>query len=292
MGLRPSDGAAVLDKHVEVPGTDPRAEQQRAALAVDRGNVYVAFGGLAGDCGNYRGAVLSLFANGASGGVAYVVPTGREAGIWAPGGPVVAADGTVFVAVGNGESTNGAYDRSDSVTRLTGRMGVLDWFAPSSWASDNARDLDLGSMTPALTANGMVLQVGKSGTAYTVRAGHMGGIGTQLASASLCPSYGVSAVTTDTVYLPCTSGVTRVDVDANGGIHRGWTQGAVNGSPVAGPGALYAVGNGRFYALAGGNGAVLGSLAIPTTSRFATPALSGPRAFVGTMSGVTAVLVG
>ncbi|GAA1890619.1 PQQ-binding-like beta-propeller repeat protein [Lapillicoccus jejuensis] len=290
--LRPGDGVPVLDKRVEVPGTDPRAQQQRAALAVDRGNVYVAFGGLAGDCGSYKGAVLSLFANGASGGVAYVVPTAREAGIWAPGGPVVAADGTVFVAVGNGASTSGAYDRSDSVTRLTGRMGVVDWFAPTSWASDNARDLDLGSMTPALTSNGMVLQVGKSGTGYTARAGHLGGIGGQLATASLCPSYGVSAVTGTTVYLPCTTGVTRVDVDAAGGIHRGWTQGSVTGSPVAGPGALYAIGNGRLLALAGGTGAVLGSIAVPTASRFATPALSGNRAFVGTLSGVTSVLVG
>ena len=291
-GLRATDGSTQLNRRVEVPGTDPKAEQQRAALAVDRGNVYIAFGGLAGDCGNYKGAVLSLYTDGRLGGIAYVVPTGREAGIWAPGGPAVAADGTVFVAVGNGESTSGAYDISDSVTRLTGRMARVDYFAPASWASDNARDLDLGSMTPALIGNGYVLQVGKSGTAYTAQAGFMRGIGHPVSSASVCPSYGVAAVTGSSAYLPCTSGVTRVDVDASGGIHRGWTQAAVNGSPVAGPGALYAVGNGRLTALNGSTGAVLGSLAIPSTSRFATPALSGNRAFVGTLSGVTSVLVG
>lgn len=290
-GLRATDGATQVNRRVEVPGTDPRAQQQRAALAVDRGNVYVSFGGLAGDCGNYRGAVVSVTTGGAL-GASYVVPTAREAGIWAPGGPVVLADGSVLVAVGNGASTSGAYDSSDSVTRLTAQMQRTDLFAPTSWPSDNARDLDLGSMTPAVTANGYVLQVGKAGTAYSVAVTHLGGVGGQVSSASLCPAYGVSAVTASSVYLPCTTGVSRVDVAADGRITQRWLQPAVTGSPVAGPGALYAVGGGRFYALNRRTGAVLGTLTIPATSRFATPALAGTRAYVGTLTGLTAVTIG
>lgn len=83
-GLDADKGTVQLSKRVEVPGTDPKAEQQRPALAVDRGNVYIAFGGLDGDCGNYKGAVLAIKANGAGGGRAYVVPTPREGAIWPP----------------------------------------------------------------------------------------------------------------------------------------------------------------------------------------------------------------
>ncbi|MDT4944265.1 MAG: hypothetical protein QOH14_998, partial [Pseudonocardiales bacterium] len=149
-GLDAGTGAIEVNRRVEVPGTDPKAEQQRGALADDgKGNIFIAFGGLAGDCGNYKGAVISIKASGAPGATAYVVPTAREAGIWAAGGPVIAPDGSVYVSVGNGASTSGAYDYSDSVTRLSANSRRLDYFAPSTWASDNAGDLDLGSLTPA-----------------------------------------------------------------------------------------------------------------------------------------------
>ena len=39
---------------------DRYAEQERAALLVAGGHVYVAFGGRAGDCGNYVGYVVSV----------------------------------------------------------------------------------------------------------------------------------------------------------------------------------------------------------------------------------------
>jgi outer membrane protein assembly factor BamB len=293
-GLDAGSGTIAVHRRVEVPGTDPKAEQQRAALADDgHGNIYVAFGGLAGDCGNYKGAVISLKASGALGATAYVVPTGREAGIWAAGGPVVAPDGnSVYVSVGNGESTSGAFDYSDSVTRLSPDMRRLDIFAPSTWASDNAADLDLGSLTPAYAANGFILQAGKSGTGYVMRAGHLGGIGGQTYKASLCAAFGVSAITTSTVYLPCTGGITRVEVNSNGTFSKRWTSGVVNGSPVAGNGALYALGNGNLYALSGRTGGSLGSIAVGAVTRFATPALGPDKVYVGTTTGVFAANVG
>ena len=214
-GLSAATGATLMNRRVEVPGTQPKAEQQRAALALGSGNLYISFGGLIGDCGDYRGAVIALKVNGQLGGVAYVVPTPREGAVWAPGGPVVEPNGNLLVSVGNGESTT-AYDYSDSVTELSPAMKRLSFFAPADWADDNANDRDLGSMTPAYTLNGMILQAGKSGTAYTIRIGHLGGIGGQVSSAPLCRAFGVSAVTGGTVYLPCTTGVTRVDVFPNG----------------------------------------------------------------------------
>lgn len=290
-GLSASTGATVMNRRTEVPGTNPNAQQQRAALAVDRGNVYLGFGGLVGDCGNYKGAVISLKTNGQLGGIAYVVPTSREGAIWAAGGPVVAPNGNLFVAVGNGESTS-SYDYSDSITEINPSMKRVDYFAPSSWASDNANDLDLGSMTPAYTSTGYILQAGKSGTAYTAKITHLGGIGGQASSGPLCRAYGVSAVTGASVYLPCTSGVTRVDVASNGTFRKVWSAAGISGSPVAGPGALYSLGGSTLYALSGHTGATLGSIAVGATSRFATPMIAGNKVYVGTVSGITAVNVG
>ncbi len=289
--LNAGNGAVAFGRQVEVPGTDPRAQQQRAALAVDRGRVYISFGGLAGDCGNYKGAVISLPTSGQFGGLAYVVPTPREGAVWAAGGPVVAPDGSLFIAVGNGESTT-TFDFSDSVTRLSPAMTRLDYFAPTSWAADNQADADLGSMSPAYLLNGYILQAGKSGNGYTLRTSRLGGIGGQVRSGPLCRAFGVAAVTTATAYLPCTDGVSRVDVAADGSFSKRWTASGISGSPVAGPGALYALGGSTLYALSGRTGTQLGSINVGPTTRFATPALIGNRLYVGTVSGIVAVRVG
>ncbi len=290
-GLSAATGAALVHRRVEVPGTDPKAQQQRAALAVDRGNVYIGFGGLAGDCGNYKGAMVSLKTNGQAGARTYVVPTPREGAIWAAGGPVVEPNGNILVAVGNGASTT-AFDFSDSVTELSPAMQRLSYFAPRTWAFDNARDLDLGSMTPAYTSAGYILQAGKSGNAYTIRLGHLGGIGGQVVTAPVCKAFGVSAVTGATVYMPCTDGVSRIDVHLNGTFNKVWTAAGIPGSPVAGPGGIYALGGTRLYALAGGTGRVLGSIDVGSTTRFATPMLSGHKIYVGTTTGIVAATIG
>ncbi len=289
-GLNPTNGAVALDKRTEVPGTAPNAQQQRAALAVDRGNVYIGFGGLAGDCGNYKGAMLAIKASGAAGGRAYVVPTPREGAIWAPGGPVVEPNGNLLFAVGNGGSTS-AYDYSDSVTEVNPGMARTDFFAPKSWASDNAGDLDLGSMTPALTSAGYVLQIGKSGTAYTARIGHLGGLGGQVASGYVCKAFGVSAGGGSTVFVPCTDGIKRVDVRSNGTWTVNWTAANIPGSPITGPGAVYSLGGTNLYAINGATGKTISSIAVGSTSRFATPMLVGKKAYVGTMTGIVAVNV-
>jgi outer membrane protein assembly factor BamB len=290
-GLNATTGATVLNRRVAVPGQRENAEQQRGALTVAFGNVYIPFGGLAGDCGQYKGAVSSLKADGRLGGTAWVVPTSREGGIWAPGGPVAISDGSIFVAIGNGASVSGAYDGSDSVTRISWNSKRLDFFAPTGWAADNAADLDLGSMTPALTSSGYILQAGKSGTGYVLRAGHLGGIGGQVSTGPLCRAFGVSAVTGNTVYMPCTDGLSRVDVNAAGQFTRVWHLPGVTSSPVAANGALLTV-SGRNLVAINSAGTQLSSTGLGTTTRFATPALAGNKAFVGTTSGIVAVNVG
>ena len=168
--------------------------------------MYVAFGGLYGDCGPYRGSVVGIPLSGAGPLISYVVPTPREGAVWGTAGPVTGPDGTMYVSVGNGEETGTRFDDSDSVTALSPGLRRTGVFAPSTWADDNAHDLDLGSTQPALLPDGMLLADGKRGTAYLVSAAHLGGVGGQVAQAEVCEAYGAAAVQGSIVYEPCAQG--------------------------------------------------------------------------------------
>ena len=112
-------GRVRFQRNLDVTRHDRLTEQQRGALAVANGRVYVAFGGLFGDCGNYIGYVAAVSTSGAGRVESYEVPTPRQGGIWAASGPAIEpTGGDVYVAVGNGARTGGAYDGSDSVLRL------------------------------------------------------------------------------------------------------------------------------------------------------------------------------
>src|SRR5207244_3913513 len=83
-----------------------------------------------GDCGAYKGAVVSVAADGSGDLGAYIVPTTREAGIWAPGGPVVDGGGHIWVATGNSES-NSRFDYGNAVIHLSPALSAVDYFAPT-----------------------------------------------------------------------------------------------------------------------------------------------------------------
>src|SRR5215471_7759045 len=140
-GIKVPTGKLVFRRDVPTPDGHPRYDQQRAALLLNRGRVYVAFGGLDGDCGPYQGSINGIPASGRGPIVSYKVPTAREAGMWAAGGPVAGPDGTVYVSSGNGAALSPPYDGSDSVTALTPALRRTGIFAPTTWASDNAGDL-------------------------------------------------------------------------------------------------------------------------------------------------------
>src|SRR5262249_4763219 len=59
-GLKASTGAVAIRRAAEPPEGDPVAHQQRGALTVLDGRVYIPYGGLAGDCGQYIGSVVSV----------------------------------------------------------------------------------------------------------------------------------------------------------------------------------------------------------------------------------------
>ncbi|MGN6406347.1 outer membrane protein assembly factor BamB family protein [Sinomonas sp.] len=292
VGLDAADGSLVVQREVEPPNGHRLAYQQRAALALLNGRVYIAYGGLYGDCSEYTGTVLSVPTSGDGPIDSYVVPTAREGGIWAPGGPAV--DGArLLVGVGNGESTT-TYDGSDSVLSLDASLKRTDFFAPSGWAQENASDTDLGSMTP-VRVGPYVYMNGKSGTGYLLAADHFGGIGGEAAKAQVCRAFGAPAVTGMTAYVPCRGGLQQVNVTSPAGIRLGWRfpLGAA-GSPVTGGGAVWVIDydTGDLYALDPGDGHVRQHMQLGPVPHFVTPAISAGRVFVGTLKGVTALAWG
>jgi polyvinyl alcohol dehydrogenase (cytochrome) len=282
-------GRLVASRGAEPPKGDRVAHQQRGALTLLDGWVYIPYGGLAGDCAQYIGSVVAVPVTGSAPVRSYAIPTTREGGIWTPGGGVVSA-GRLLYGVGNGESTSN-YDGSDSVIALSADLQLVDRFAPTVWVDDNRTDLDLGSMTPAVVGSYVYIQ-GKRGIGYVLRADHFGGIGGQVAQLDACPAFGGSAVSGDTVYVPCPDGVRAVRVDARGQPTIRW-KAAVQaaGSPVLGGGALWVIDydGGTLYALDPATGTVRQQADVGTAPHFASPTLAGGRAYVGTMSGVVAV---
>jgi hypothetical protein len=94
VGVSVTNGALKVERDIPTPDGQPRYDQQRPALAIGGGRAYVAFGGLAGDCGPYRGSVVGVPLTGSGPIISYVVPTPREGAVWATPGPVTGPDGT------------------------------------------------------------------------------------------------------------------------------------------------------------------------------------------------------
>lgn len=289
--LDASTGVVRWSRSVDLAGDNPLAHQQRAALALGNGYVYVGFGGLAGDCGAYRGKVVGVPVTGHGATIAYRVPVAREGAVWATGGPVLDAHGNLYVSIGNGSSTT-TYDGSDSIVELSATLQLRSRFAPSGWAQDNANDADLGSLSPVLVPGGWVFIAGKSGIGYVLRAGALGGVGGQVSSRAVCAAFGGAAQTGSTIYLPCANGLRMVQIGSSGSIRVGWqAQAGANGPPVIGGGAIWslALGTGELQALSPSTGAVLARIGVGQVPHFASPTLWDNLVLVGTMQGVTAV---
>jgi outer membrane protein assembly factor BamB len=291
VGLDLYTGALLLNRSVDPPGAHSAALLQRTGLALADGRVVFGFGGNYGDCGAYRGWVVSVPANGRGRLRRYAtVPLrgGRRGAVWMGGAaPEVDRSGDIWVATGNG-AVSGAYDGSDSVIELRPTLERLGLFAPSDWASDNAADGDLGSTAPALLADGDIVQVGKSATAYLLSGSRLGGVGGEISSTPACDGTdadGGNAVLGDVVYVACQSGVealvagsARVSArwDAQRTVGARSAAGAVpDGPPVIAAGLVWSVGGGTLFGLAQRTGDAVVRLFIGSNANdFPTPAVA------------------
>ena len=286
--------AGKLKVREEVPSPDhePFYDQQRGALALTDGHVYVVFGGHYGDCGPYLGSVEGMPATGHGPVYSYVVPTMKQGGIWGTGGPVIAPDGTIYVSAGNGAPNPLKFDGSDSVTALTPQLKRTGIFAPADWRMLSDDDLDLGSASPALLSDGQILQVGKSGTGYLLSARSLRGVGGQIAQGQVCAAFGGPAVVGKVAYIPCLTGLAAVDTAGNAvrvewrGPPSAW------GSPAIGGGAVWVASpyTGVLYELSPVTGKVRAQIKVAgELPHFVSPSLSGSLVFIGTMTGIVAV---
>jgi outer membrane protein assembly factor BamB len=292
VGLDVRNGQVKVRRVVDTDGMDPAAHQQRGALTLANGRVYIPYGGLYGDCSDYIGRVVASRTDGQGALLVYRVPTPREGGIWAAPGASVDAEGNLYVSVGNGAITSGQWDLSDSILKLSPTLKLLDGFAPTTWGQENANDADMGSQGAVLLPGNFVFAAGKSGKGYTLRANALGGIGGQIEVQDMCQSYGGAATVGSIIFIPCTNGVLKITVDANGKMQQGWqASGNITGSPVVGGHTVYSLSNGTLYALNMNSGRVVASLNVGQMSRFATPTIAGTNIFIGTLTGITAVKI-
>jgi outer membrane protein assembly factor BamB len=288
-----TSGRVAWSKSVDLAGVSARDMQQRGALAIADGRVWVSYGAQAGDCGNYKGRVVGVPLSGGNDVIFYSPPTQRGGGIWNPAGPTVTPNGDLLVVSANGAAFPGdSYDHTNTVLRLNGHARLVDSFAPTDWAANNQGDVGLGSQGVALVGRKWAVLGGKSGPVYVLRLNHLGGIGGQVAEQNICPSYGGAAVDGNVVYLPCTDGVRAVRVSGAGQLRVLWHAAtSITGSPVIGGGRVWTLdsGAGVLHALDPATGKSLGQVSVGVANRFATPAISGADVIVPTLSGIAVV---
>jgi FG-GAP-like repeat/PQQ-like domain len=297
-----ASGVVNWTKNIDPP--DPKwnanYQQQRGALLATGGRVVVGFGGLLGDCGAYHGYVVGYPESG-TGSVSWwssaqVVTGDNQGAVWAAGGLSQDAAGYVYASTGNSSqrTAGDAYDYSDGVIKLNpGALqpgAPVDYFAPSTWAQDNAGDVDLGSTTPLQLPNGRVFIVGKSGNGYLLSTSTLGHIGGAVAQHRVCSAtndaaFGSLAYANGVAYVGCSDGLVAVTIRADGGdfaiTWHNATQVADHPPTVAG-GLVWAItsGGGTLVAFDPGTGAAASSFPIGSSTHFTTPAAANSQLYV------------
>jgi hypothetical protein len=169
------------------------AQEERGALALVNGIVYVPYSGYFGDCDSYHGFVVGVHIDDPS-MVGGWHTEASKGGIWGHSG--VASDGTnMFVITGNTTGTGGTWGGGEAIIRL--QAGPIftgnptDFWTPTNWFSLDNGDTDLGGCSamlidvPGANPSHLVLATGKDGNAYLVNRDNLGGISAPLTQASV-----------------------------------------------------------------------------------------------------------
>ena len=314
-GLRLSDGLEQVNTLITAPasGFDWTIEQERGALAVANGYVYVPFGGRAGDCGNYHGYVFAVPTDGSAVTHYYQTP-GQGMGIWSGGGVVVDdSTGKVFVTTGNGTGSGcdnnvdgTAKFENDAVVRLSSTLAHEDAFYPEDWQNNwCGNDMDLGSASAVILSPSLMFASGKWGTGFLLNPNSLGGMGGQLYpaahtdTADTClgnhsdATFGSYAYAAPYVYVEC-EGQGLVGISVNTGTPSfsdcdptcglpDWNAGCCStfGPPIVAGGMVYAAtSGGGLFAFRALSGAPFYQSASFGINRFVTLAEAGGQLFV------------
>lgn len=164
---------------------DPQRENQRQALTLVNGVVYVSFASHC-DWGPYHGWILGYDASTLQQQIVYnATPDGSAAGMWESGGGLAAdAEGNIYAVTGNGTvGANGdptdPTNRGESALKLVptaSTLRIASYFTPSDYEFYNSNDLDYGVMGAMLIPNSTYfLTASKAGTLYLLDRDNMGG---------------------------------------------------------------------------------------------------------------------
>lgn len=301
-------------------GFDWHIQQERGALALRNGYVYVPFGGRAGDCGLYHGWVFAVPVDGSAVPQPFVTG-GTGIGIWSAGGVVVDdATGNVYVSTGNGTAPGGAPDgcaqdaqgnpiyHNNAVEKLSPTLAELDFFMPQDWHSNwCTNDQDLGSAAPVLLNSNLLFQAGKWGGGFLVRTTSLGGVNGQAyppaagyTQAEVCfgnhsdATFGSFAYAAPYVYVSCEGrGLVALSTDptvpsftacdASCPAPNWSTGGTLNfGPPIVAAGAVWVADQGGtgLYAFDATTGTQIYHSYSFGIRRFVTPAEAGGQVFV------------
>jgi hypothetical protein len=216
--LSVDDGTEKTGWPVDVTGTlqfTAPAANQRSALSLVNGILYVAYGGHVGDCGDYRGRVVAINTADPT-QVAGWATGGQGEAIWAAGG--MASDGTsVFAATGNNTARVTTHADSEEIVRISGMATFTrsnqNLFFPSRWNGMDGSDADVGSSNPVyLTISGatpsnVLAALSKDGHFYLLDAANLGG-STALADVTIAMASNSMAIwTAPTAYQTATGGM-------------------------------------------------------------------------------------
>jgi hypothetical protein len=178
-----------IDVSKVIAGFAPAKQNQRSALSLVNGILYVGFGGHWGDCNPYQGRVLAIDIKDPM-KTGNWVTSGERAAIWAAGG--MASDGNgVFAVTGDGARGGGGTHKpdgdkdSESVLRVTG-LAIVDrspanYYYPARWEVMDRLDADFGSSSPVFVQvpgapRSYVVAVAKDGHMYFLDSQHLGGL--------------------------------------------------------------------------------------------------------------------
>jgi PQQ enzyme-like repeat protein len=181
-------------------------QQQRPALGIVGGILYVGYGSMRDGC-QWHGWLVGVPIGNPASVTAWAAATaaGTHGGaIWGVGG--IASDGkNPFVTTGN-TSTPPTWDGGEAVIRF--QPGPIfsgsptDYWAPTNWQSLDQIDSDLGASGPLLvdvpgaTPSHLIVAMGKDRKAYLVNRDNLGGITSPVASAQVASSTILQAAVT------------------------------------------------------------------------------------------------
>ncbi len=173
-----------VDVGATVKNFTPGVQQNRGALELLGGTVYVPYAGLNGDCGTYHGWVVGISTTTPTTVASYSTSATRG-GIWG----ALASDGTsLFATTGNTAKGTTTWSGGEALIRFTAGPkfsgATTDYFTPSNWEALDTGDADLGSSAPILfdmpgaTLPHLAAAMGKFGVVHLLNRDSLGGKGT------------------------------------------------------------------------------------------------------------------